>query len=746
MSFILLFTSSPIFATLNARQTKGRNWWGYVELVDAVRRITVHDYFLDIEEDLVLQPRNSWQPYDNLNTLEIFGTFNLPSQAVITGVLIWDGDKLLRGKLKSKVTARQEYEDVVGAREVRDPIIIEKISNPYNDFDIYNIAVYPVEWGKSRKIRIRYLCPQKYYGHELMMQIPPSISTEVSFYPSTITQIISAYDNIEKIKLLTLLDTNTYSLPYTLTDKFDINRLKSTYLKIPSGDNSMLVKTNFKEGNWKGDYVMYWGTPPESLLIKSGLRREIVFLWKWNFWNTFVYKDNFSKSISPYGREAINQAKQIYNSNIKITNAGDKVGLLLEKGSPDINKMFPLCVENSRTFDSLQSFLSSIDTTYLLSTISGVAPPIQIRIDEDERENFYTRSTQSFDISLKLICSLFSEHEKIVKHIVFISAGPVPEMPNLEDFYKGSDEILNNKITISAYGSSPRYPTGYWPGVPMYRIVEKHALVSDGEFVNNFWVPLKKKTNYSVTLKNSNNSYTTDLYQIISHGNYRYTDWRYIYTYDTIPVDTMFFSGHTTSKWNDAIEWKAFDENKNILAVYNFIPKICNLPNDTFFVKLWAGTNNPVSDTSFLSNRGARYGIVDENYSLLALEQDVLSQAEKELLECGGLPFLADNEIFISNTDEKSLATRKLSKTVIASPVFEYLGNGSFKIILPGNEQVTRIKIFDLRGRLVIQLQKNITQIGNVVSIVNSCRFSKGFYTIVIDTNVKQYVKCFNIL
>jgi hypothetical protein len=445
LPLLLLLLVSQSSATLKSRQTKGTSWSGYVELTKYTRRITVHPYFLDVEEDIELAPYGyGWSvPPNNLNTLEIYGEFSLPAQSVITGILIWNGDSLLQGKLKGKENARAEYENVVDRNTAppprpRDPILIEKILTS-GSLDQYRCSIFPVEWEKSRKIRIRYLSPQRYINNELVLQVAPSLAVEASEVPLSITQQISSYDNVDNIQIISMSDTMNYSLPVNFNENFNINKIKNTYIKISQNVNSMMVKTHFNDGNWKGNYVMYWGAPPESLLIKAGVRREIVFLWKWNFWHTFVFNENATKTLSPYGKEAINQARKILNTNRLITDAGDRVGLLLEKGTPALNRVFSISGKNTVTFDSLQAFLYSIDSTHLVTTINGVAPPPKIRIPEDERESFYSQSTQSFDISLKLICNLFSEHEKVIKHIVFISAGPVPEMPNIEDYYKGSD-------------------------------------------------------------------------------------------------------------------------------------------------------------------------------------------------------------------------------------------------------------------------------------------------------------------
>ncbi|MBD3345880.1 MAG: T9SS type A sorting domain-containing protein [Chitinivibrionales bacterium] len=750
--FVLIFGFSSS-AFLSTRQTRGIYWDGAVEMKKFTRRVTVHPYFLDIEEDIEIAPFNWRPPSDNLNTLEIYGQFTLPAQSVITGILIWYEGKILKGKIKGKETARKQYEDVVDRETAppprpRDPILIEKISSSGN-IDRYNLSIYPVEWGKSRKIRIRYLCPQRYINNDLMMQIPSSITTEVSKYPQEISQTIRAYGNIERINIISPRDTISTSLPVSLDDIYNRYKLASTYIQIAESQKSMMVKTSFDDGNWKGNYLMYWGAPPESLLIKAGLKREIVFLWKWNFQHSFVYNDNSQKSISPYGIEVINQARRIYNSNIEIADAGDKVGLLLEKGNPDINKMFPLSNKNTAIFDSLQDFLSSIDSTYLLSHIRGAAPPVKIRIDENERENFFRKNTEAFDISLKLICSLFSDHEKILKHIVFISAGPVPEMPNLEDYYMNSDSVLSDSISVSAYGSSPRYPTGYWPGVPMHKIIENHALMTEGTYSNDFWIPEKRQAHFSATVKSEKNSYETNLIEIqnrYSGCNYYYCSKNY---YDTLSVDTMFFAGHSVTDWHDAIDWKAFDTQNNELATYSEIPFTINSPSDTFCAKLWAGTNHPVSDTTYILNRGARYGIIDEQYSLLALEQDTVSADQKALLENEELPFLSNDEIFLPDLTEENPSTSisaKAQSIHIHSFAFITYCNGSFKLLIPSKEKVKSVKIYDLKGRLVHQLSINDFNSINIITFQNHGILGMGMYAVVVETDLNRYVKNFQII
>ncbi len=74
-------------------------------------------------------------------------------------MLVWYKDRILKGKLKTTAHARKDYEEVVDRNSAippppRDPVLLEWIRN-----DNYDISIFPVEWGGTRKLRIRYLVP-----------------------------------------------------------------------------------------------------------------------------------------------------------------------------------------------------------------------------------------------------------------------------------------------------------------------------------------------------------------------------------------------------------------------------------------------------------------------------------------------------------------------------------------------------------------------------------------------------------
>lgn len=766
----LLIVSLPVSSQIRfgLRQTQGTSWWGRAELKSLTRRIVIHEYFIDVEDDVEFETgRTGSPPPNNPNTLEITGNFYLPKQAVLTGVLIWDGDNILKGKLKSKTEARSQYEEVVDRNtspppRPRDPIIIEKandargwnnVSQEFAYMGYYRFNIYPVSWGKTRKIRIRYLCPIQFQDNAMVLPMPYSFDYPTDEFSATVQ--LSAAGDYSAIKG-TMIDSSgkdtfvDFQFPCTFEQKsgeiawHSENHRYFTpslrYFVPPYRDESFMATTSFPDGNWKGNYALFWGAPPDSLLMDAGLRREIVVLWKWNFWNTFVYATDTGKTVSPYGAEVIAQAGKIRELNRTVTGDGDKVGLLLEKGSPEQNKIFPLCRKNSDSFDTLQQFLNGIDSSYLLSTISGTAPPIDIRIAQNERENFFRQGAQSFDISLKLVCSLFSEHEKVIKHIVLLTAGPVPEMPNLEDYYQNSDAILGDNVTLSAYGTSPRYPTGYWPGVPVYRIVEGHAYTSgNGTDVFGIRIPEKKERMFSVEIKSETASYDRQL-------SYTYDFWTDTgLSSDTISVDTVTFAGHSLTPWEKQVLWKAYDDHGTMLATFHQTPFTINTARDTALVKLFAGAENPVSDTTFASNRGARYGVVDDRYSLLALEEDALHEKIKESLVEEGVPFLTDDEIFIAEETEDEASVRQQLKTVLKRPVIT-IANGIVKILLPSDVKITTIRIYNLAGRLVFELPAEKLSSNKIITMNLRQVLGRGVYTLSVSSEHLKFIRKISLL
>lgn len=148
-------------------------------------RATMNPLHVDIEEEVVIGTRGSVWWGDSL-TLEIFGEFTLPAGASLRSMLLWNGNTILKAKLKMRADADRSYENVVQRQAdrpiVRDPAIIEYVGN-----NRYQFKIYPVKINNSRKIRILYSVPLQFANENPDFSITPAFITGGSIVPNVLS-------------------------------------------------------------------------------------------------------------------------------------------------------------------------------------------------------------------------------------------------------------------------------------------------------------------------------------------------------------------------------------------------------------------------------------------------------------------------------------------------------------------------------------------------------------------------------
>jgi hypothetical protein len=145
-------------ALFRSQSTQGPAWTGTVNIQKEEFTITVYPDYLDVQLDWELGVGGT-APESFRNALEIVGNINFEANSTVVGMLLWNGDRILKAKLKTKDQARKEYETVVDRSSAapqppRDPVILEWVRQ-----DNYDLSVFPVSFGGFRKMRIRYLVP-----------------------------------------------------------------------------------------------------------------------------------------------------------------------------------------------------------------------------------------------------------------------------------------------------------------------------------------------------------------------------------------------------------------------------------------------------------------------------------------------------------------------------------------------------------------------------------------------------------
>jgi len=182
---LCLLVSSLVLAQSTQWQTTrdGRRN-GYCVLESNKLHIIAYPLHVDVEEEAVIKTEgNVWR--GDTRTLEITGNFTLPQGAALRSLLLWNGDQILKAKLKNRFDAEKEYEDVVDREKIierpRDPALIEKIGP-----NQYQYKIYPVSINKSRRIRILYSIPVQSTSNGINIEIKTAFTHGPKEIPSQI--------------------------------------------------------------------------------------------------------------------------------------------------------------------------------------------------------------------------------------------------------------------------------------------------------------------------------------------------------------------------------------------------------------------------------------------------------------------------------------------------------------------------------------------------------------------------------
>lgn len=221
---IILLLSALAFSQIQWQTTHNGSDRGLCALEVNKITITVHPYHINVEEEAVIGTRGSvWSGDDQ--SLEIFGTFRLTEGAALRSMLLWNGDEILKARLKDRAMADSSYEEVVD-RDNPDPVIIDPALIEYLGNNRYEFKIYPVAIGRSRKLRILYTIPLQVTSENMAFTVKTAFAaaaqfnSELSQVPITIKHADSAfktyyleYGDARKI-IRSELSNITYLIPY----------------------------------------------------------------------------------------------------------------------------------------------------------------------------------------------------------------------------------------------------------------------------------------------------------------------------------------------------------------------------------------------------------------------------------------------------------------------------------------------------------------------------------------------------
>jgi hypothetical protein len=236
--------------------------------------MTINPFHLDVEEEAVLGAHGdvSW---GDPATLEIVGTFTFAPGTTFRSLLLWNGQKILKAKLKERGAADTAYQQVVNRQIPRDPALVEYLGN-----GTYRYRLFPVAANGSRRIRILYSIPLRASGEGWQFQINPAftvgaaqaptqIPVEFRRSPKTAGAYILAYGTIRK----TIQFGATYQIPYS--DLVQYVYSYWGYASSPTSKSILIAPDSLApncaysaildSGKAAGYYTAVFATPPDSI-------------------------------------------------------------------------------------------------------------------------------------------------------------------------------------------------------------------------------------------------------------------------------------------------------------------------------------------------------------------------------------------------------------------------------------------------------------------------------------------------
>jgi hypothetical protein len=641
--WLMAILTSTAFAQVNWQTTHTTNNGfnsGLCELTTASLRVKVFPAFLDVEEDVEIAPVGIVDIGNDPKTLEIVGTFSLPSGSAITGALLWDGTRILEGKLLDRGMADSLYESMVERNSIppirpRDPLIIESLSK-----DNYRFRIYPAEPGRARHMRLRYQLPPTIGAQGLEIALTAAViplfanadaggtSTQI---PVTIVngldmpKVIFAMGNavrtemvLPRTRLMSASELGLAQYSYDMWGNWVLIPGVRIYPIDPR--HQVMVKTAFPSGTMAGNYLNLYATVSDEVLQGLHQRVEVVVLWKWHNPGTWIKKNSWGEEISGYLYQAQNQAAVILALYQQLGGAGNKVGLLHDdsKGSPHT---FKVASREEPSYIQGREYLEQVQGEYISEFSRGIK--ILKTQNGQTLKAGIGASKERFLSNMRLVKTLYSPETGVIRHLLVLSSGD-DFLSDEEDMNLAMDKIFEDQpVTMGPIAGFGFNQVGF----NFWDARRTHAYKGPMEATPWGEIPGLPVLNINVVVKNAKKAYD---FSLACSGGLNNT------------CASLAFHGKSDEVWNDTLKWEAYDRAGKLVASTETVPKILNRVQDTAVAILWAGSDKPFSEKKELP-LGPVYGFVDRWASLLSLKKDSLSNAST--YADTGVPNIANTDI-----------------------------------------------------------------------------------------------------
>jgi hypothetical protein len=601
---------------------------GECGLENSALRVSIFPAYLDVEEDAEISALGIPEPGNDAKTLEITGTFSMPAGTAIIGALLWDGDKVLQGKLLDRQTADSLYEKIVDRNSTpparpRDPLILELVSK-----DTYRFRIYPVAAGHSRHLRLRYQLPPAIGQDGIEMVLRGAI---VQLFQGSGTQVSTTFQgggsvdkammvNSQGLKTQMTLPRTRLMQPSELSPGYSWNGWYYTPpLRILPVDpvRQLMLKTSFPDGQMAGNYMNLYAGVTDEVLGGLKPKTEVVVFWKWHnpaFWiGTGMYGQEDMSSVY----EAQNQAGSILEMYNQVGNLGIRLGLLHDD-SKNAPRAFKVSGQKDPEYAAAVSYLRGLQGSYAENFARGLK---QVKIAKPGIAAVSAASKNRFLSNIRVIKTLYSPDAGVVRHLIMVTAGQ--DYAQADSGLQYAFDSLFYKDSLSV-GSLPGYGFSQ-AGFNAWEASQTHGFHVPTSYTSWGELPALGPMNLNVVVRNARKSYD---FSIACSGGAAEN------------CGSLTFHGKSDAAWEDSLEWEAFDQTGAPIGKVKTRPTVIDNPKDTAIALLWAGSGSAFSEKKELP-LGPVYGFVDRWASLLSLQKDSL----KGDFNDSGVPRIANTRL-----------------------------------------------------------------------------------------------------
>jgi hypothetical protein len=625
--FFMVFGAHAIglqHGVFRSQSTQGDPWQGTAEIIREHYNITVFADYLDVELEWEIKAGGT-APAAYKDALEIVGNLNLADNSVVVSMITWYKDKILKGKLKSNKVAREQYENVVQRSSdapppPRDPVLLEYIRD-----DNYDISIFPVEFGKTRQVRIRYLIPafevngvnKIAYPHAFTNNATVSIKSGTGIKGYCVETAINIVPYF--IEEPVLLDRSKFEfMPYRSgSGKESIEYIVPELENEPAG--SVIYSGSFSTESWSGEVSHVVTMSADKALLKTSIPQDFVILWRWNHPEVLV----------KYAGQIVRQSKQLI-SFLNTLGANGKRAALIVSMQGGERVTFELGAPGSDEFKKMMKWLDDVCKHDVVEPEMNASVQKEIPFDID-------KAVREFNEALQATLNMFDSGTPALKQLIVLTAGP-----RLVTNYtaKLPDLLWNKSIAIKTLDSydtesnaSIKESVGwdeimYWPGID----------------INKFLQLDSSKVNVTATVSNGKTFYTLKVSP--------QKDSACSYCGMMTTTEAHLFSNPALKK---EIKWRV--EQGDYAVEFVESPTVVSMTDGLQYARLIGSSKylNPLADV-MPSSIASSVGFIDDKYSLVALEEDALPLEIALQYKDLGVPLLESKDIFIASDETSNLA------------------------------------------------------------------------------------------